>query len=117
MARQKSWKGKKQYGVYKLESRVYENKVKKLERHCKNFPNDEEGKKNLERVKKEGYKGRQKPLNPGINKGHSYIVLGPVEHAETAGQQLSRLLGIPLKYAGPKRPAKVRHKKRRNVKS
>ena len=99
MAQQKSWKGKKQYGNYKTENRVLKNKIKKLTRHCKEFPDDEVGKENLERIKKKGYTPRSKPLIPGSNPTIEKVRLsskisylfGP----KTAGEQLSKLLGIP----------------------
>ena len=67
MPQKKSKKGKGSYLKYKVENKVYKNKIRKLEKHCKKFPNDEIGKKTLERIKKDGYTGRSKPLVPGSN--------------------------------------------------
>ena len=113
---QKSYKGKKQYPAYKSENRVLKNKIKKLERHCKRFPNDEVSKANLERIKKNGYAYKKPPREGGSNKQPRYNVHVPV-HIETPGEQLSRLLGIPLPKPKRrrKRKPKVVRKKAKNV--
>lgn len=112
---------KEHYQEYKLENRVYKNKVKKLERHCKRFPNDKESEKNLLRILKDGYKPRSKPLVPGSNQTIPKIKVRPMpgflHFPVTAGEQLSVLLGIPLPYKNThKRKPKITRKKRRNVK-
>jgi len=118
---------KKNHEAYKLGNTVERNKLRKLERHCKRFPKDEENAKNLERIKKDGFKyTRATPRNPGINKdaqkpqAYRFMVSFPGTSAESAGEQLSRLLGIPLKtprYTNkPKKPA-VRYKRTKNVKT
>jgi len=116
MARQKSKKGKGYFLVYKTHNTVYKNKVKKLGRHCKRFPDDEQGKKNLERIIKEGYKGRTRPLIPGSNPTTpkpKFTGIPGYYLVKTAGQQLSELLGIPLPK--PKRKFKtiIKHKPKR----
>ena len=115
MAKQKSYKGKKQYKTYQTENRVFENKVKKLTRHCKEFPEDEVGKENLERIKKKGYKCRKKPNVPGSNqttpKPRPFVAVLP----KTAGEQLSELLGIPLPKPAKKSKPKIIRKKKKNV--
>lgn len=108
MGKKASWKGKKQYASYKTENRVYKNKVKKLERHCKRFPDDEQSKKHLERVKKDGYTGRSKPLVPGSNPTERTPKYRPIpgyflHYPKTPGEQLSELLGIPLPKRTPRR--------------
>lgn len=100
MARQTSSKGKGTYAVYKTENKVFKNKIKKLERHCKRFPEDEVSKENLQRIKKDGYTGRARPLVPGSNPTEPKVRLPAISHVKTPGEQLSELLGIPLpKYA------------------
>lgn len=124
MAQQKSWKGKKQYGTYKTENRALKNKIKKLTRHCKNHPNDEAGKENLERIKKHGYTPRSAPREPGSNRDNPSCKYkgGDIVHGyaqKTAGEQLSELLGIPMpkpRRRKFKQKPKVAHKKSRNVK-
>lgn len=51
MAKQKSMKNKGSYAAYKAEGRYAKNKVKKLERLCKQQPNNLPLKKALERAK------------------------------------------------------------------
>lgn len=42
MAKQKSRKGKGSYAAYAAEDRMQKNRVRKLKRHLKNHPNDEQ---------------------------------------------------------------------------
>ena len=118
MVQQRSWKGKGTYAVYKTENRATKNKIKKLERHCRKFPNDEVGKANLAKVIKNGYIPRAKPLAPGSNPTVGKIVGKPFVHVPTPGEQLSKLLGIPLPYstrntAKPKVTTKRKHNVRK----
>jgi hypothetical protein len=116
-------KTKDTYAVYKTEGRALKNKIRKMERHCKRFPNDLVGKENLERIKKGNYKPRSKPLSPGSNPTIPKIRLsneiGHMYGPKTAGEQLSALLGIPMPQARTykKNKPKVTHKQRRNVKA
>lgn len=117
--KQKSYKGKKQYKIYQTENRVFKNKIKKLEKHCKNYPEDKLARENLERIRKKGYKVKSKPINPGSNKTIPPVKLPPFKGLKTAGEQLSELLGIPFnKYKSKisKKP-KITQKKNRNVKT
>lgn len=116
MVQQRSKRGKGTYAVYKTEGRVTKNKIKKLERHCKEFPNDEVGKANLAKVIKNGYTPRAKPLVPGSNPTTAKIVGKPFVHISTPAEQLSKLLGIPVPYAtrNTAKP-KVTTKRKRNV--
>lgn len=123
MSTQKSWKGKGTYLVYKSDNRVMKNKIKKLEHLVKEFPHDLAVLNRLDEIKKSRtYKCRAKPLIPGSNptipKIKSMATLGFV-HAKTAGEQLSKLLGIPLILTTrkPKRKAKVTIRKKKYVKS
>jgi hypothetical protein len=117
----KSGKGKGSYATYKSENRAYKNKILKLEKHCKKFPEDELAKENLKRLQDpKNFKQRSKPLNPGSNSPapeiHTYAP--PAPKPETAGEQLSKLLGIKLKkYRRRTKPSKtpVTIKKRKNV--
>lgn len=119
MAKKRSNKGKGSFATYKAENRVYKNKIRKLERHIKKFPDDEAAKENLKHIQKSGYKGRVRPVNPGSNKTSpknplkGYIL--PKE-PETAGEQLARLLGISLPaYTTQRIKTKILTKKRKNV--
>lgn len=117
MSRQKSWKGKGTYAVYKAANRGLSNKIKKLARHCIAFPNDIVGRDNLERIKKNGCKLRAKPLAPRKERTEPKIkflgevVLGP----DTPGEQLSKLLGIPMPIVRRRKKHKtvIKHKPRR----
>jgi len=106
---------------YKLLNQVLKNKIKKLERHCKRFPNDKKCAERLVKIKRDGYKCRAKPLNPGSNPTTPKPKFSGVimEHAKTAGQQLSELLGIPLlpKHRPRRRKPKVTSKKKKYVKA
>jgi len=106
------------YQQYKLENRAQKNKIKKLQRHCKKFPNDEKCAERLAELKKKGgYNPRKKPLIPGsnpttpkvVNRG-CFTVL-----PETPGEQLSRLLGIPLPKPKTRKSkkTKITHKPKR----
>jgi hypothetical protein len=123
MARQKSSKGKGSYAEYKSDNRVFKNKVRKLERHCKSFPNDKLSQENLDKLKEKGYTGRTRPLVPGsnptepsVNTVRGIIQIGHVFGPKTAGEQLSELLGIPMPkpkvYKRNTKP-KITHKPRR----
>jgi hypothetical protein len=111
---------KKLYEGYKLDNKVYKNKIKKMQRHCKRFPKDKEAQKNLERIEKEGYKGRTKPLIPGSNpptlKAIRYIHYPGITPSRTAGEQLSELLGIPEPNKVKSSKPVITRKKKRNVK-
>ena len=117
---------KAQHTAYLAGNRVEKNKLRKLIRHCMHFPRDKENAENLERIRNKGFKyTRAKPRNPGINKdtqkSPAYrIQVGHVFGPETAGEQLSRLLGIPLKtprYTNKPKKTAVRYKKTKNVKT
>lgn len=115
------------YQSYKLNNTVLVNKKKKLERHCKAFPNDKKCAERLAELKKTGkYNPRSKPLNPGSNQTIPTPKLIPswaIPHGfnpiKTAGEQLSVLLGIPLVRTTrkSKRKTKVTIKKKKNVKT
>lgn len=116
-----SKKGKGTYAVYKADNRAWKNKVRKLETIVRNCPNDVQAKVRLEKLKKGGpntYKPRQKPLVPGSNKTIPKKSYGFVLGSETAGEQLSKLLGIPLPkktYRRNKVKASVTVKKKKDV--
>ena len=118
MAGQSSKKGKGSYAVYKADNRVEKNKIKKLTRHCKKFPNDLICAKRLEEIKEKGYKGRSRPLiggsNPTTPKTKFYNPIpGFLHYPKTAGEQLSELLGIPVPKQRRKSKPKITHKPRR----
>jgi len=121
MARQKSKKGKGLYAVYKTDNRAEKNKIKKLTRHCKKFPNDLLCAKRLEEIKEKGYVARSKPLVPGSNptipkpKFYNPVpgYLHYPTHIKTPGEQLSELLGIPVPKPRRKFKPKITHKPRR----
>jgi len=51
-SKKKSYKGKKQYAHYKTESRYAKNFIKKLRKHIKKSPNDDNAKNALENALK-----------------------------------------------------------------
>ena len=115
-----SKKGKGSYATYKTENRAYKNKLRKMERIVKRFPNDEEAKKTLERLRKgpAEYKHKQRPQVPGSNPTTPKKRFSFVSTSETAGEQLSKLLGIPMPKIVRRRKkvkAAVVVKKRKNV--
>lgn len=113
----RSKKGKGLYATYKSNNQVFHNKVRKLERHIKKYPDDKEAKKTLEKVKKNGYNGRSKPLVPGSNPTtpKPRCLLSPgFEYPKTAGEQLSELLGISIPIQKSKRSKpKIIHKSKK----
>ena len=108
------------YAVYKTENRAYTNKIKKLERHARKHPNDEENLKALTRLSDpKNFKIRTKPLVPGSNKTVAKRRHNTIAHIKTPGEQLSELLGIPMPKIISRRKktkAAVTVKKRKNVK-
>lgn len=115
---------KEHYKTYKLVNRVKTNKIRKLDRHCKKYPNDEKCAKRLAELKAGAdYKPRTKPHNPGSNqttpkpKGTpAWAVPHGFKLQESAGEQLSKLLGIPLRLTTRKRrKPKVTIKRKKNV--
>ena len=120
MAKKSSNKGKGSYSTYKTENRGWKNKVRRLETIVRNFPNDEKAKEALEKYRKgpSTYKHRQKPLVPGSNKTIPKKIHTFFTGSETAGEQLSRLLGIPMPKQSRKRhkvKTSVTVKKKKNV--
>ena len=116
-----SKKQQENYKTYQLINKVQTNKIRKLERHCKAYPKDKACAARLAELKKKGgYIPRAKPLAPRTEPTVARIRAreGFLHHPETAGEQLSRLLGIPLPKSRTrnKKPA-ISHKKRRNVKA
>jgi hypothetical protein len=107
------------YQTYKTTNQALTNKIKKLERHCKRFPDDEQGAINLKKAKNGEYKPRSKPLAPGSNPTTPKIKLMQVGHVfgpKTAGEQLSELLGRPMPIVRTRRrkpKAVITHKPRR----
>lgn len=110
---------KGQYATYKSENRAYKNKLRKFENIIKRFPNDKKAQETLERLRKGEYKHKQRPNVPGSNKTISKKCRVKVTHVDTPGEQLSRLLGIPIPKQISKRKrvkATVVIKKRKDVK-
>lgn len=101
----KSNKGKGQYATYKTENRAFNNKLRKFESIVKRFPNDKKAQETLERLRKGEYKHRQKPLVPGSNKTIPKRRYVSIPHVDTPGEQLSKLLGIPM-------PKQIRRRKK-----
>jgi hypothetical protein len=65
MSKQVSWAGKKQFGIYKNENRFARNKLRKLTRHMKQFPNDKVTAAVLETGIKHGFVYKRKePIAP-----------------------------------------------------
>jgi len=108
---------KEHYKQYRLENRAEKNKIKKLKKHCRKFPGDKTGAKNLARILKDGYTtSRKRPITsgPNISKYEVYNFRIGIALPEilTPGEQLSRLLGIPLPKTKTRKPkkTKVTHK-------
>jgi len=64
--KKKSYRGKKQYGVYESQGKYAKNKRAKLERHLKKYPNDAQAKRALGSInaysrKKSQIKGHYPP--------------------------------------------------------
>jgi hypothetical protein len=123
MGKKASFKGKKQYGTYKTENRIYKNKLRTLINHCKRNPNDEQAREQLEKLKKSGVTPRKAPRNSGEHAADSYTYQfnpapGYLHIPKTAGEQLSELLNIPIPKAPrrrKKKPGVSYRKKKRNV--
>ena len=114
-----SKKGKGQYAAYKTENRAFNNKLRKFENIVKRFPNDKKAAETLERLRNGEYKHRQRPLVPGSNQTTPKRSHASIPYIETPGEQLSRLLGIPIPKQIRRRKktkAAVIVKKRKNVK-
>ncbi len=97
--KQKSMKGKGTYAEYRNENRYKKNKVKKLERHIKKYPNDIQAKERLAEIEKaqiEPTRGR--PIKRGSCKPKEYGILPArgnlAERQKTALQQLAKLLEL-----------------------
>jgi len=137
---------KNAYKRYQLENRVHRNKLKRLTRHIKKHPEDKQTVESLVKIKKKGYiYNRPTPVNRGSNKELTkkelkdlywkmlpgnrkqpkirykprIIVLEDTSPVLTAGEQLSKLLGIPLPQKKKKFKAKITHKpsRKKNVKT
>ena len=112
-------KGKGQYANYKTENRAYKNKLRRFESIVKKFPNDEKAKETLKRLQKGEYKHKQRPLVAGSNPTTPKRSHVKIPHVETPGEQLSRLLGIPMPKIKSRRKrtkAAVVVRKKKNVK-
>ena len=106
------------YKQYKLEGRAWKNKTKKLERHVKRFPEDEQAKEALPRIKKNWDSLRAKPRaanSVGSARITRSISMPTINPAKTAGQQLAKLLGIKEKYTHSPKKSNISYKKRKNV--
>jgi hypothetical protein len=122
MAKQKSKKGKGSYLSYKNEGRAFKNKVKKLKRHCKKFPKDEEAEQALKKLNSpKDFKLRAKPLVPGSNRPVlemvNYNPYKVIPVPKTPREQLAELLGIVLRDEFDKKAKKpkVKIRKKKNV--
>jgi hypothetical protein len=108
------------YKQYKLEGRAWKNKIKKLQRHVNMFPEDQQAKEALPRIKKSWDSLRAKPRaansigSARITKSISEPKLNPTK---TAGEQLAKLLGIKERYIHHPnmRKSNISYKKRKNV--
>jgi len=111
---------KEHYKRYQLENRVQKNKIKGLVRHCKKFTQDLMASKRLAELKKDGgYKPRSKPISPGSNPPDNYVMDSFIDivFPKTPGEQLSELLGIPLKTPRPKQKGKTAFRYKKNKKT
>ena len=96
---------KGQYATYKTENRAYKNKLRKFETIVRRFPNDKKAQETLERLRKGEYKHKQRPNVPGSNKTIPKKCRVDIPHVDTPGEQLGRLLGIPV-------PKQIRRRKK-----
>lgn len=107
------------YKLYKLEGRALKNKIKRLTKHIKRFPKDQQAVKSLKVIEKANFTHRSKPRapNPVRPLKEVYFIHHP-DLPKTAGEQLSELLGIPLRRTNYKKQGKVpfKYKKNKNVK-
>ena len=111
---------KEGYKKYKTEHREIKNKIEKLERHVKRFPEDKQAENRLEIIKKErsaAYKRRCKPQTENPVKPQIKTYFHPdIGNSITAGEQLAKLLG--LEYSRPGKRSKkptIHFKTKRNV--
>lgn len=73
----KAWKSG--YTTYKAENRVKKNAIRRLERHLKNYPNDEAGKARLEEIRLERPYKRN-----NVKKSHTWSP-GDIQYASIQG--------------------------------
>lgn len=117
MGKGKKESKKNQHKAYQNENRALKNKIIKTKKHIKKFPNDQKAVDFLKQLEVGNWKPRTKPLNPGSNKpdwGSLDLSLeGPYNTVQTAGEQLSALLGIKLPAPQRIHKPKITHKKKR----
>lgn len=109
------------YQAYKLEGRQLKNKIRRMKRHIKNYPNDVQAQEALEKVQKADYGTRKKPkaANPVKPKRAAFVQRYFESSQVPFGEQLAEILGIEFRRtAKPKNTGKtpVKYKKKRNVK-
>lgn len=108
------------YKRYQLDGRERKNKIKRLERHVKRFPDDKQAEKSLAEIRKGNFNRRKKPISSNLEIHNSpikqiYELTG--DSRMTAGEQLSKLLGIVQPYkCKQKTKAPIKYRKRKNVK-
>lgn len=102
---------------YKSNNQRLKNKIRKIERHIKRFPDDDLAKENLARIKKDGISDKMKPRTPGINSPGITVKPSsmPERAPKTAGEQLAELLGISLRKVRSVK-TKIFKKRKKNVK-
>lgn len=104
---------------YKINNQRYKNKIAKMIRHIKKHPNDKTAKENLKRVESNPIKDKivAKDKNSVRPLPISIPSFRNSEKQKTAGEQLSKLLGIPMLKIRKRSKAKISTKRRKNVKS
>ena len=120
MGRAKRDSKKNQHKAYQNDNRALTNKIAKTKKHIKKFPKDEKAAEFLERLERGQWKQRTKPLVPGSNKpaivtwsALDFSIQGPAPAVQTAGEQISALLGIDLPKTRAISKPKITHKKKR----
>lgn len=120
MGRAKRDSKKNQHKAYQNDNRALTNKIAKTKKHIKKFPKDEKAAEFLEKLQLGQWKQRTKPLVPGSNKpdlatwlAMDFSIHGPAPAVQTAGEQISKLLGIPLPKGRVISKPKIIHKKKR----
>ena len=84
---------KARYTGYKAQNRAEKNKIKKLERHCRKFPDDEQAAKSLAALKKSGFKYKTTPKNS------LYPIVDVQVNKNKKGEDKVRITRISRSYA------------------
>lgn len=90
--------------AYKSENRAQKNAIRRLERHLKNYPNDEQGMKRLEEIKKERLYTRNR-----VKTSHSWTQ-EEIRYAElnaSIGRKAAHTMRFDSKHRNEVSPSKI----------